>query len=218
MSVARPSRRRWIAGLLVVGLAIAVVALVPAFRRPVLRTMGHVLVVEEPLQPADVIVVSLGAGEAGLLEAADLVHSGIASKVGVFTEVPSPVDRELLRRGITRQDRPSWPLRLLGELGVSNVEELPLSTGTTDEGPLLSEWCERQGLRSIVVVTSPDHSRRTARVLRRSLKRTPVTVTVRVTPYSSFDPDRWWQTRSGVRTEIVELEKLLLDVAMHPFS
>jgi hypothetical protein len=32
---------------------------------------------------------------------------------------------------------------------------------------------------------------------------------------SSFDPDRWWESRDGVKTEIVELQKLLLDVVLH---
>jgi hypothetical protein len=36
--------------------------------------------------------------------------------------------------------------------------------------------------------------------------------------YSSFDPDLWWKTRSGVRTEIVELQKLVLEVVLHPIS
>jgi hypothetical protein len=36
--------------------------------------------------------------------------------------------------------------------------------------------------------------------------------------YSSFDPDQWWETRSGIRTEIVELQKLVLDIVLHPMS
>jgi hypothetical protein len=32
------------------------------------------------------------------------------------------------------------------------------------------------------------------------------------------DPDRWWKTRGGVRTEIIELQKLLLDFTLHPIS
>jgi hypothetical protein len=43
-------------------------------------------------------------------------------------------------------------------------------------------------------------------------------VTVRGARYSTFDPSLWWQTRAGVRTGIVELQKLLLDVVRHPFS
>jgi len=36
--------------------------------------------------------------------------------------------------------------------------------------------------------------------------------------YSIFDPDRWWETRDGVRSEIVELQKLVLEVVLHPLS
>jgi hypothetical protein len=43
-------------------------------------------------------------------------------------------------------------------------------------------------------------------------------VMVRGARYSSFDPERWWHSRAGVRTEIVELQKLLLDIVRHPIS
>jgi hypothetical protein len=38
------------------------------------------------------------------------------------------------------------------------------------------------------------------------------------TQYSNFHPDRWWKTRSGLRTEFVELQKLLFDIVLHPMS
>jgi hypothetical protein len=43
-------------------------------------------------------------------------------------------------------------------------------------------------------------------------------VTVQAARYSNFDPDRWWESRGGVRTEIGELQKLLLDFMLHPFQ
>jgi len=43
-------------------------------------------------------------------------------------------------------------------------------------------------------------------------------VTIRSARYSAFDPDRWWTTRDDTRTEIVELQKLVLDVLRHPLS
>jgi hypothetical protein len=73
-------------------------------------------------------------------------------------------------------------------------------------------------LRLIIVVTSSDHSRRLQRVLRRAMKGRGTRVIVRRSRYSEFDPDRWWQTRSGTRSEIIEFEKLLIDVVRHPFS
>jgi hypothetical protein len=50
------------------------------------------------------------------------------------------------------------------------------------------------------------------------MKGHPTRVMVQPARYSPFDPDRWWETRDGVRTEIVELQKLMLDVVLHPLS
>ena len=52
----------------------------------------------------------------------------------------------------------------------------------------------------------------------RDMKGHSTHVAVRAARYSSFDPDRWWETRGGIRTEIIELQKLLLDVVLHPLS
>jgi len=43
-----------------------------------------------------------------------------------------------------------------------------------------------------------------------------ITVIVSSTRYSNFKPDQWWHTRDGARTEIEELQKLLLNVVRHP--
>ena len=83
---------------------------------------------------------------------------------------------------------------------------------------VLPPWCDEHHLRSIVVVAAKDHSRRLQRVLERVMKGHPTRVTVQPARYSRFDPDRWWKTRDGVRTEIIELQKLVLDAALHPIS
>src|SRR5438034_384150 len=70
----------------------------------------------------------------------------------------------------------------------------------------------------IVVVTSADHSRRLRRVLRRATNGQPTRVMIRSARRSEFNPDRWWENRTSIRTGIVELQKLLLDVVRHPIS
>jgi len=37
-------------------------------------------------------------------------------------------------------------------------------------------------------------------------------------PAEVADPGRWWETRDGVRTEIIEFQKLLLDLIRHPIG
>jgi hypothetical protein len=50
------------------------------------------------------------------------------------------------------------------------------------------------------------------------MKGHPTHVMVRAARYSIFDPDRWWETRDGVRTEIIEFQKLILEMVLHPLS
>ena len=208
--------RRW-APLIPAIIVFGVIAGVPAIRESMLRAAGRVLVVDEPVGPADVIVVPAWAGAAGAIDASDLIQRGIANRVALLPEAPEPAEQELARRGVSFGDQNAALVQLLRSLKVANVEVIPdPAAGTEAEGQVLLAWCEQHQFRSILVVSSPDHSRRVGRVIRRAMRGHPTKVMIRSARYSSFDPDRWWTTRDGMRTEIVELEKLLLDVVRHP--
>jgi len=205
--------------LIVTALAAAAALAVPSLREPVLRAVGGVLVVDEPVAPADIIVLTPDSGGAGALQAADLVHGGIATRVAVFTDPPSGEDLEFIRRGLPYEDLAARQIRQLGWLGLTDIIKIPRNeAGTEGEGRVLAPWCEQQGFRSVVFVAARDHSRRIRRMLDRDMKDHATRVMVQAERYSSFDPDRWWQTRTGIRTEIIEFEKLMLDVILHPPS
>ncbi len=107
----------------------------------------------------------------------------------------------------------------LEALGVKNPVRIATPVdGTTAEGRVLNSWIRERGFRTIVMVTTTDHARRTRRVLRRAMKDQPASVLVRPSRYSDFDAHAWWHTRPGIRTEIIELQKLLLDFVSHPIS
>jgi hypothetical protein len=89
--------------------------------------------------------------------------------------------------------------------------------GTTDEGRILGLWCREHAIRTLMFVSTPDHSRRARRVLNRALADYGTRVIVHGSRYAQFNPDAWWQTRDGRRTELTESEKLLLDLLRHPF-
>ena len=210
---------RWTPILVVVVLAAAALVAVPSVQEPALRAAGWALVVNEPLAPADIIVVAPDSGGAGALEAADLVQSGIATRVAVFVDPPSVEEHEFIRRGLPYEGVAARQIRQLRSLGVTDVVQIPRTdVGTEGEGQVLPPWSDQHEFRSIVFVAEKDHSRRLRRVLDRAMKGHPTRVTVEPARYSSFDPERWWETRDGVRTEIVELQKLLLEVVLHPMS
>jgi hypothetical protein len=50
------------------------------------------------------------------------------------------------------------------------------------------------------------------------MKGHPTRVTVKPARYTPFDPDQWWKTRTGIRIVVIELQKLLLDMVLHPMS
>jgi hypothetical protein len=92
------------------------------------------------------------------------------------------------------------------------------TAGTEGELQQLPPWCDQHQFRSIVFVATRDQSRRKRWVLDRVMKGHPTRVAVRTARYSSFDPDRWWETRDGIRTEFVELQKLVFEAILHPIS
>jgi RES domain-containing protein len=213
--VRRQLSTRIVVAVVLLGIASVVIYVI---RTPILRAAGWMLVVNDHVEPADVIVVTVEADGAGTLEAADLVHSGVAKRVAVFGEPPDAmVQREFIRRGIAYEDAAARSVRQLRALGVDTVDLIPTYVaGSEDEGPVLASWCDQHGYRFVVVVSTSDHSRRLRRILRRSMKGHQMRVTAHSARYSAFDPDRWWQSRRGIRTEVAELQKLLLDVVCHP--
>jgi hypothetical protein len=212
-------RPKWAPILLLVALAAFAIVAVPSVREQVLHAAGWILVVSEPVASADIIVVSLDSGGAGALEAADLVQAGVATRVAVFTDPPSGEDHEFIRRGLPYEDAGARQIRQLKWLGVTDVVQIPRAVvGTESEGQVLPPWCDQHQFRSIVFVAARDHSRRSRRVLNRAMEGHPTLVTVQPARYSNFDPDQWWKTREGIRTEIVELQKLVLDAVLHPIS
>jgi hypothetical protein len=70
---------------------------ISAIRRPILRAAGWALIVNERVEPPDVVVLAYKADFAGMLEAADLVHSGGATRVAVFDDPPDSIALEFIR-------------------------------------------------------------------------------------------------------------------------
>ena len=211
-------RPRWGATVILVALAVAIAA-VFWVRKPILRAAGGLLVISEPVAPADIIVIAADSAGAGVLQAADLVHGGIATHVAVFADPPSGEDLEFIRRGLPYEDSAARQTRQLGWLGVKDVVQIDRDeAGSEGESQILGPWCDRHGIRSVVFVAAKDHSRRIRRVLDRDMKGRTTRVTVQAERYSTFDPDSWWQTRTGIRSGIVELQKLFLDIVTHPIS
>ena len=101
-------------------------------RRTVLRGAGQVLVAADEAGPADLLVMDVESGAAGVLSLGDLHHSQPAATVGILVPEGTRVDHELQRRGIVL---PNLTLEVLAQLGVARdaVVRIPAGEGGTTE-------------------------------------------------------------------------------------
>ena len=212
----KPATRLGVGLLSILVLATLITAGVPGLRHSLLRSAGWALVAEDAPAKADIIIISTDALGAGILEAADLVQAGFATRVAIFDRPQTRLSREFARRGVQSLDLKNVSLRMLHELGITDIAVIPPVVGTVDEGKVLQRWCTANSIHSILFVSVADHSRRTRRVLDRDLIPHGIRVMVRYARYSEFDPDVWWQTRGGQRVQVVESQKLLVDILRHP--
>ena len=82
---------------------------------------------------------------------------------------------------------------------------------TYDEAVAVRGFAERAGIRSVLVVTSPYHSRRALWVFRRVLEPAGVEVGIDSPPpgEQSPSPGTWWLSRTGWRSVALEYVKLV---------
>jgi len=212
-------RKIWLAVVLVVVPVFGLLPMlfVPSLRHAVLLKAGEALTHSDALDHADAIVIAVDGGAPEVLEATDLVKAGLAGKVWVFSEPLDAIGLEFQRRGMPYYDRSRVAVQTLHALGVRDAELIePPVDGSNQEVTRLIGWCREQKFNRVIFIAVADHSRRIRRMLDRDVSHEQIDIRVRYSRYSPFRADSWWRTRDGIRTEIIESEKLVLDVVQHP--
>lgn len=185
--------------ILVVGAGLLVIA-----HEPLLTAAARLLIVADPLDRADVIIVlSGGRGDERVRQAAALYRqryaplvllSGGEEMVGI--SIPELQRRQALGRGI--------PARAL------LIE--PGSTSTREQAELLRPMLERRGARRAIVVTSTFHTRRTRYIFRKVFRGSGIDVRVSPVEGDWFSPEAWWTRDQDTEQVVLEYIKLALAV------
>jgi uncharacterized SAM-binding protein YcdF (DUF218 family) len=195
--VAGTPRRRWVAAAVLLCLVIASSTLVLA-RGLWLPAIGHFLIVSDELVRADA-VVALAGEEARQFAAASVYQAGVATVV-LVTELP--LGSEADRRSYVERAR-----HRLIQHGVppASIHVVP-GVGTTTYAEVVNvrAFVEQRGLTSLVIVTSPWHTRRARMVASRAFAGSDVDVRVRPSEGSDheaservYHPDAWWSDEYG---------------------
>ena len=135
----------------------------PSDARFCVRLDGRSLLVSAS-EPA-LIVVATDAEGAGVLEAADLIHNGVAARVAIFTEPPNIVNREFFGR-LPFENAAIRSARQLKAPGFdATALILRYVPGNEDWVLFLATRATSSQFRSVVVVNTSHQARRSEREL-----------------------------------------------------
>lgn len=156
--------------------------------------IGAWLVVSDPLEQADAVVVFGGQLPYRALEAARIFGEGWAKEAWV-TQPPSEETEILRRMDIGYLAEYEWSQRVLTAQGVppEAIRTVPDTINTAEEVAAVVDRLEAVGGRRAILVSSKFHGRR-LRVLWDAFSRNGLEAVVRYTPDDPFEPDAWWTT------------------------
>lgn len=176
-----------------------------------LSRLGSFLVVEDPLQRADAIVVLGGTMYERQMEAVDLFKAGLAPRIFLFREVADWGERVLIDRGVPYLRAVDVQIDAMTKLGVPRdaIGILDQAANTATEARFIHQLVASNHFAAIIVVTSKQHTRRARLVIARHLAGSGAAVIMRASRYDLAPVDRWWRDRATLRFTLFESQRLL---------
>ena len=168
-----------------------------------LWAIGGFLVVGDPIQKSDAVVLLSGGDDARLAEAAQIHQSGLANillltETGTIPQGGGPRASSLLGQQAAAAGIPQDAIRTM----------LGKSASTLDEASAVLDYCQQEGLKTIIVVTDPYHSRRSQIIFRSVFSRSGIVVLILPVRDHWYQSSTWFFSLRGWKTTLTEYAKL----------
>lgn len=167
-----------------------------AFRAPLLRWFATSLIVEDPVQKADVMFVLSGGGYDRGNEAAKIMREGFVNNI-VCTGGNPFVELKVFNIDTLESDMTVADLRRL-KIPDSLITQIREGTSTKEESEIILKYCVKNKIKKAIVLSSKLHTHRINEVFRKKLKDAGVQLIVRGAPSSRFNEMQWWQSEEGL--------------------
>ncbi len=189
-------------------LVLAPILIVTAVALP---RLGSWLVVQDPLEKSDAIVVLGGTMYERQLEAVDLYKEAWAPRIYLFREVIDWGELALIERGVSYTRVVDVQIDAILRLGVPRdaIHVLERANSTAAEADYVERLVTAEKMSRVIVVSSKQHTRRVRLVMRRKLSNSGTAVIVRPSRYDRANVDRWWAERATLRFTLFEMQRLL---------
>jgi uncharacterized SAM-binding protein YcdF (DUF218 family) len=163
------------------------------FRTPVFEEIGNFLVFQDELEPSDAIVVLVGSSTGNRIEEAVRIFKKGMGKILVFSGYsyyPGMGSHRGMKQYAIKLGVPED--KIVAEKAIGE-------TSTWGEALANIKLLKRLKAKSLILVTSSFHTRRSHWVYERVIKSLNMHITLRVQP--AYDPKvpypGWWKIRSG---------------------
>jgi len=204
-----PGIFKWILFLLIIAYAV-----LSYYKVPILTAMGNYLILEHPLKKADLIVCTPGPPLQQSLTAADLYQKGLAPRIFIPQET-APDGLDILKEKGGRYPEASG--LFMATLKALHVPESACVLGARpvdtvwEAAEELRKWVRQEGVRTMIVVTTPSKARRTYGVFKHVLDGKKMEIMMAPSRYGGFKADSWWKRGPYVSDVIMEYQKLAYD-------
>jgi uncharacterized SAM-binding protein YcdF (DUF218 family) len=174
----------------------------------ILTAAGKALIVNDHLDPADMLFVLNGDVNTRPGQTVELYRQGLAPVVGI-AQAESHTTEEM---GLIPNET-DVAIQEMVNLGIpfDSIVVLPSDaavTSTYDEAVALRQYVEANNIHSVIIVTSAFHTRRAKWICERELKGLDVTVSMAAAPDEDFTASNWWKSEQGLITVNNEYVKL----------
>lgn len=168
------------------------------------RGAGRWLVREDPLSPADMIVILSGGLPYRAMAGATVFHDGYGPEIWVTRpDSPGP---DLLARGIHYVGEEEYTREILIAQGVPESAVHIFSgtiVDTEQEVEEIARVMHSTRKTNVIIVTSPQHTRR-VKTLWNHIVRDNLKLTVRAAWEDPFDADHWWRNTRDAHSVVRE--------------
>lgn len=206
----RVTRIGWIKGILF--LLVLIYFSLALFSGPFLAFLGRYLVVAHESQRSDLIVCLAGKNVERGIAAAEAYQKGLAPRILACREQSPDGLNHLKEKGFHYPEKIDLLKDLFKEYGIPESALLvpgKAVENTFEEAEVVRQVVRELGFQSLILITSPTHSRRAWMTFRKVLEEEKVRILVVPTPYSSYDPATWWNSKRYLKEVFFEYEKLL---------
>lgn len=157
--------------------------------------VGAILIVADPVEPVDAVVVLSGGGGDRLALAVEMHEKGLAPNL-VITDTKGVANRLLVREA----EASGFP----GDsIYITNLQV----ESTVDEARAVREFAQDQGWTALMVVTDPYHSFRTRFIFRQELRTSGIEIFVRPVVGHWFRSPTWFFYPEGWQYVFLEIVK-----------